>query len=576
VSELPASNAVILSDMGRCTPPSALSPKAKAGHWKVIPYELMDGTKGQFIWASMETGAPVVKLPLGVTGWHAIFVGLYRTAHTPCLCWLKLDGDLAPQSRMTGPLGRGYWGIEEVLYKAVELKEGANLHISQQFPSTAWSVWNKGALGCGVAYVKLVPLTGDEIASIRADRSEKSNRRLAATCDGFSGIATYRLTTAEDILKDIELFRNTDFGTLLLHVGGSEQVGYPSQYGSQFGEGMDDFVTIDERYYAEACRILAEKKLNPTKVLIDGAHDIGMKVHVGIRPAMWSYYEPLTEFFESPFYRKHPAWRTVDRDGTPVARMSWAVPEVRRHLLDILREAVGFGADGAHIVFNRGFPVVLYEQPFVALFQKQHGEDPRQLPECDARITQARSDIVTTFVKELRMVLDEEQARRGNGKRLEISLCVLANESDNLQYGLDIRRLVEEGLIDELYPVNHTGDFGSVKRVWDFEFFQDVCGPKNVPVFPTYSSAIMNVDNMVSWAKTTLSLYEAGASGIAVWDVASELAHHMRRWSAVSRFGHIAELESLQEKGLPDAVHIPIRRLGDTVVDTRYPPFWGG
>jgi len=563
----------MISDMGKCVPSSALSASVKSAHWKVIPYELIDGTKGQTLWASMETGAPVVKLPLGVSGWHAVYVGLFRTAHTPCMCWLKLDGDVAPQPRRAGPL-TGYWGIEEVFYKAAELKEASNLHISQQSAATAWSVWNKGGLGCGVAYVKLVPLTRDEIATIHTDRSERSNRRLAATCDGFSNISTYRPTTAEDILKEIDLFRDTDFGTLLLHVGGADQVSYPSQYGSQFGQGMDDFVTIDQRYYAEACRILAEKKLNSTKVLIDGAHEVGMKVHVGIRPALWSYFEPLTDFFESPFYRKHPEWRTVDRDGTPVARMSWAVPEVRKHLLDILREAIGFGADGAHIVFNRGFPLVLYEPPFLERFQKQYGEDPRSVPESDARITQMRSDIVTTFMKELRAMLAEERDRRGNGKRLEISLCVLANEHDNLQYGLDIRRLVEEGLIDEVYPSFHTGDFGSTERIWDFNFFQDVCSPKGVPVIPVYSSAIINEGNIRSWAKTTLSLYEQGASGVAFWDVSCVAPE--RLWPVVARSGHIDELKSLQERGLPNPLHLPIRRLGDTIVDARYPPFWGG
>ena len=53
-----------------------------------------------------------------------------------------------------------------------------------------------------------------------------------------------------------------------------------------------------------------------------------MKVHVAIRPAGWSFFEPYSDYWESPFYQEHPEWRCVDRDGTPVDRMSWAVPEV--------------------------------------------------------------------------------------------------------------------------------------------------------------------------------------------------------------------------------------------------------
>jgi len=57
---------------------------------------------------------------------------------------------------------------------------------------------------------------------------------------------------------------------------------------------------------------------------------LGMAVQASVRPAMWTFWEPYVDFFESPFYREHPEWRTLDRDGTPVTRMSWAVTASRR------------------------------------------------------------------------------------------------------------------------------------------------------------------------------------------------------------------------------------------------------
>ena len=136
-----------------------------------------------------------------------------------------------------------------------------------------------------------------------------------------------------------------------------------------------------------------------------------MKVHVANRPAGWSYLEPWTDFFETPFYKEHPQWRCEDRDGTPVTRMSWAVPEVRRHLVDLLREQVQFGADGANLVFTRGYPVVLFEAPARQLFQKQYGVDPREIPESDPRITAFRSEVVMKLFHELRVMLDREGQR---------------------------------------------------------------------------------------------------------------------------------------------------------------------
>ena len=52
--------------------------------------------------------------------------------------------------------------------------------------------------------------------------------------------------------------------------------------------------------------------------MIDGAHDIGMKVHVGMRAAGWTIFEPYTDYWETPFYLQHQNWRCIDRDGTVV------------------------------------------------------------------------------------------------------------------------------------------------------------------------------------------------------------------------------------------------------------------
>src|SRR5207249_436760 len=130
-----------------------------------------------------------------------------------------------------------------------------------------YAVGGVGCAGCGVAYVKLVPLSGDESAAVVKDRGSRSNRRLAVTCDGSSWIGLNRATTVEELLKEIAMLRDTDFGTVLLHIGGSDQPNYPSPYGNHYGHGMTDFAMIDERFYAEACRILAEKNINPTKVV---------------------------------------------------------------------------------------------------------------------------------------------------------------------------------------------------------------------------------------------------------------------------------------------------------------------
>jgi len=342
--------------------------------------------------------------------------------------------------------------------------------------------------------------------------------------------------------------------------------------GTMAGQELEDFPRVGDRYYAEAVQELARKGINPTKVLIDGAHDVGMKVHVGIRPAGWSFFEPISDMFASKFYAEHPEWRCVDRDGTPVARMSWAVPEVRKHLIDLLQEAVGFGADGAHIVFVRGYPVVLYEPAFLEMFQKEYGKDPRKLDEeSDPRIRKAWSDVVTTFLRELRAVLDEEQKRRGDGKHLELSVMVLGNEYDNLQYGADVRRWVADGLVDEIF--SYKWDFGAKKRFDDVKFFVDVCRPKGVPFRPSFTVAPPGYANTFDDA---LAWYEQGVKGLTFFDANGM---NLSQWSVFSRSGHLDELRSRrqQEKAVPERpVQARFHRLGDKIMDGRFAPYGGG
>ena len=67
---------VYLSDMSRCRPDSALAEKLEKGRWMLIPYET-DEVSGTMIVAQSFIKAPDVTLPLGVSGWHAIYIG-YR------------------------------------------------------------------------------------------------------------------------------------------------------------------------------------------------------------------------------------------------------------------------------------------------------------------------------------------------------------------------------------------------------------------------------------------------------------------------------------------------------------------
>ncbi len=542
---------ILITDMSRCQPAAALSLQARRKKWRLIPYEA-GHIAGKLIWASFESQPPELTLPLNVQGWHAIYVGLADPAYLGCQALLRLSGDPAyvPRVRTAG-------AIEEAFFKVANLT-GQSLHISR----------HPRGPGCGVAYVKLVPLTSEEAAAWQARFGEAAHKRLVTTIDGFSFIYDRRCVTKEDLLREIEVYRDTDYGTLILQMGGADMTNYPSRVGEMLGQDLEVFDRDGDRNYAEAIGILARKKINPTRVLMEGAQALGMKVHVAIRPGAWEISPPLDSFFTSRFYRQHPEWRCVDRDGTPVPRMSLAVPQVRAHLIEVLREAVGFGADGACVLYVRGVPYVLYEKPFADLFQARYGKDVLSVPENDPQILALRAEIITTFMREIRAMLDEEGKRRG--VRLQLSAMIMANEADNKRYGIDVRQWIEQKLVDLIMPYLHAG--GSSAREYDMAFFKAVCGPAKVPVKPTFIG--WNTPNLTLLLQQAAALYEQGADGLTIWD-GNSYDDQAARWSVMRRLGNPEDIRTLLQDGLPHSVTLRFHRLGDCIMDGPYHPDWG-
>jgi hypothetical protein len=169
-------------------------------------------------------------------------------------------------------------------------------------------------------------------------------------------------------------------------------------------------------------------------------------------------------------------------------------------------------------------------------------------------------------------MLDGEQKRRGDGKHLELSAMTFSNEYNNLLYGIDVRQWVEEGLVDEIYTDQY--GIGGKKAGVDIEFFLNLCRPKNIPFFPSYTVfSPPSYDNTIG---QVLSWYEQGVQGVVFFDAGGE---QVSLGTAVSRFGHVEELRlrGLKESGVPKpVVQIPFHRLGDLVMDGRFPPTGGG
>lgn len=538
----------LLTDLTVGQPAGILTARAAKGRWKVLPYEA-GPISGKMLWAGFETGAPELTIPLGANGWHAVFAGLADPGGLGCMALLRLDHQPAAVAR-----SRTAGNIEEVFVTATDLT-GRSLRIAQR---------HEPGQGCGIAWVKLVPLTDAEIAAAQAPRP----RSAVASIDGFSFLYARQVTDREGLLEEIEPYRDSDFGTLLLQPGGALMTNYPGTAGEMIGQELDDFPRPGDRRYAENLAALARQRINPTQVMIEAAHDVGMQVHIAQRPGNWEHSEPFSDFFTSPFYRAHPEWRTIDRDGTEVSRMSLAVPEVRAAMVAMLREAIRFGADGACLLFNRGAPFVLFEPAFSDAYQQAHGVDPRTLKDDDSQLTAARCEVVTGYLREVRAMLDEEGAAMG--KRLALSAMVYGDQADNLRLGLDLEGWARSGLVSLVMPYRGAG--GGRAKAIDLAWLTSVCHPYQVAVKPV----------MVAWQLTDPAAalaqaaghWRGGADGLAVWDANSAVPKN-DLWSVYGRLGHRDELLARDEAGGPPKVTVKLHRLSGVVLDGPWSPNWG-
>ena len=73
-------DAIYLTDMGRCVPAAALAAEAAPEVWQVAEYETAE-LSGRMIAAQATAAPPDVSLPLDVTGWHAVSVGFWPGIH---------------------------------------------------------------------------------------------------------------------------------------------------------------------------------------------------------------------------------------------------------------------------------------------------------------------------------------------------------------------------------------------------------------------------------------------------------------------------------------------------------------
>ncbi len=439
--------------------------------WRLAEYEAPDCgvDRGVAIEVDEDCRGGEIVLPLGdasLEGWYDIYVGLYdpgspydrffytgvdlKLSNERSFTHLALHSPRPARESERPPTERGV--TRERLWQRSKL-DGRNIHLRQRMELDTvphvhsfrpdFAPFN---IRCGIAWFRLVP--AQEPEESEAPVLEKTPRRVSG-----NDLGHHLMRTEGEVRAVLDGFRHEACNTIVLDINSA---GDKPRYPTAIGEVMDRYeveLRIMDRLMVESNAAMIRNGVNCLAVWADEVKRMEMDFWIYFRVGAWGYAQPF-QTFGGPFFRDHPEFLAVDKDGTPWHTMSYAFPEVRRYMTSLFREAIqisrsqGGQCDGIVVGFSRGPIFFAYEPHVCEAFEKEVGEDPRQLPDDDPRWLKFRAGYLSALMVELKEMLAEESAAQGS----EIKLIAQSYycEAICMRYGLDVRDWVERGLVDIL------------------------------------------------------------------------------------------------------------------------------
>ena len=497
-------NEFITDVAGLCGVKHGMAEPCEEQDWRRMPYETMDGVKGTMVCSSADGEHRTLSLPLPACGPCRLYICMACFGDFTRIR-LRLSGE--GQWRPIRGMGINWFPeCVEYLFREAVLK-GQSLEISDDDGSPATLAWVR------IETMDVEP--------------PKRVRQCIATLDG------YWIDTLDTYYDRIASIGGGNVSRLQFCLGEADVVShYETKVGTNgFDERFGIHMTPLHREITEKVNRLREEEPNLVPKLIEFTHGLSMEFYGAIR--LGACYMPGT-CIHSNFFHDHPEYHCMLKDGTHVARFSFAVPEVRNHFMALFDEMTDFDLDGLNLILMRSVPLMLFEPAFCDEFAARHGISPLELPEDDERIISLRKELITNYLCEIRKMLDKKGMRRG--RRFGFSLDVMATPEANHSFGIDLEALVSGGIVDSLEVDgalmlrNHDEEIGNI----DFKYFGTLCAGTNCRWYP-------KGEGCEPFDKFYGPAFDNGASGLFLWDVCDHATCWLRRWETLTNLMRGAE-----------------------------------
>lgn len=585
-----------------CAPSDAVNNVAIKNKWCLIPYET--GECSGIMLSSFNEGPEDITIKLNLKGFYKIYIALLM--YDSNIVNIKLSNDDCFYKIATHGQGWGADEIEEAFWRVADMTEN-NIVISRK--RIAYGT------NSNIAWIRLVPMTEQEVSAYRSYYSKPENKRLYATDDIHNKLFLERIQSTDDWKACVLPYENSDVEWLALEnikplTSGECATGDIET--SSFGRVGDKNVQEQVKLWYNDSAI---------KTMIDAGHKMNIKMCSSLRAGAWGMGFPYTQsHFVNDFAEQNPNLRCVDRDGQVVDALSYAYHETQDYMISEFVKMAKLGFDAVSPIFHRGIPYVLFEKPVMDKFYNMYGEYPNELPLDDERLNRLHCEIMTEFITRLREALDNAMGK----DKVEIHVRVLFSVYDSKCVGLDVEEWAKLGLVNSIisYPQRLyerlDGDFWKdeghtridlkkysdyfkttlnpmIRMPVDFKNFTEpyvnyagkLCGPKSLEerikeftelevkygtkVYFEIFPRIMPSEEYLECAKT---LYENGAERFSLWDTYNRVQQYSM-WNTVRKLGHKNELDNISADDTDFGRRFKIIRIAGKY-ENRYKTYFGG
>lgn len=182
--------------------------------------------------------------------------------------------------------------------------------------------------------------------------------------------------------------------------------------------------------------------------MADFCADAGVRLHATMRMQMCSFDFPVSyPTFRIRYAEEHPEFNIRTREGRIVNILSYAYPEVREFVIQMLVDLFRKGFHGITLLWIRGNSFG-FEQPVLErIAEKYDGLDGRLLPITDERLHGVWCEFMNEFIRDLRAALDAESAQTGR-PRCNLHSIAMYTPAYSKHLGLDIETWAKEGWLD--------------------------------------------------------------------------------------------------------------------------------